>query len=63
MNITLTEQIKEVKREIGQRKQVYKRLVQLNRMKQSVADHQVEIMQAVLITLQTVSVQRGDTLL
>lgn len=47
----LNHQIKAVKREIGFRKHVYDRRVEIGKMKQDEADYQIEIMEKVLITL------------
>ena len=49
--ISLNEQIDEVVRELAQRSTVYPRLVQTGKMRESIADYQVERMTAVLNTL------------
>lgn len=50
--ITLDDEIREVTREIGQRRHVYARLVGDKRMFQADADRQIAVMQAVLARLQ-----------
>src|SRR5580765_3413118 len=52
MTVSLNQQIDEVKRELKQRAEVYPRLVQNGKIKQSHADYQTERMQAVLKTLE-----------
>ena len=52
MKISLSQQIDEVKRELGERDRVYKRLVATHKMRESVADYQVARMRAVLATLE-----------
>jgi hypothetical protein len=49
--ISLNEQIDEVVRELAKRATVYPRAVQIGKMRQSIADYQVERMTAVLNTL------------
>lgn len=51
MDIDINEQIKCVRREINMRIRVYPRLVDLNRKKQSDADHELAAMKAVEQTL------------
>ena len=51
MKISLTSQIAEIDRELGQRKQVYPRLVSSRGMRQSIADLQIAHLQAVRDTL------------
>jgi hypothetical protein len=51
---TLAEQIAEVKREIGFRERVYAHSVQNRRISQYEADRRIEIMKAVLDTLQSI---------
>jgi hypothetical protein len=53
--VTLVEQIAEVKRELGQRRSVYPRLVASGSVSRARADRQVEIMEAVLTTLEHVA--------
>lgn len=50
--ITLADQIECVRREIGMRHRVYPRWVQIGRITQAHADHQIAAMQAVLETLE-----------
>ena len=50
--ITLDEQIECVRREIGMRHRVYPRWVQIGRITQAHADHQIAAMTAVLATLE-----------
>ena len=51
--ITLDEQIDCVRREIGMRNRVYPRWVEIGRITQAHADHQVAAMEAVLATLES----------
>lgn len=51
---TIDDQIRCVKREIGQRGHVYPRLVSVGKMKQADAEREIETMGAVLATLQRV---------
>jgi hypothetical protein len=48
----LTDMIDEVRREVGQRKVVYHRLVQDHRMNRGLADRRIDVMEAVLSTLE-----------
>jgi hypothetical protein len=48
----LTDMIDEVRREVGQRKAVYHRLVQDRRMNRGLADRRIDVMEAVLATLE-----------
>lgn len=52
--VTLDDQILEVKREIEMRKQVYGRRVQNGTMNRRKADFQIDVMRAVLATLEKV---------
>lgn len=52
--VTITEQIKVVRREIGKRKSFYPRWVAEGKMTQQEADYQIEAMEYVLNTLQAV---------
>jgi hypothetical protein len=52
--ISIREQIDEVKRELAQRERVYARLVANGKLRQSLADYQMQRMQAVLGTLERV---------
>ncbi len=51
MKVSLSSQIAEVDRELAQRRQVYPRLVSSRAMRQSIADLQMEHLQAVRDTL------------
>lgn len=51
MKVSLTSQIAEIDREIGQRRAVYPRLVASRSMRQSMADLQVHHLEAVRETL------------
>jgi hypothetical protein len=48
----LTDMIDEVRRELGHRKAVYHRLVQDHRMNRGLADRRIDVMEAVLATLE-----------
>lgn len=50
---TLDEQIECVRREIGMRRRVYPRWVEIGRITQAHADHQIAAMEAVLATLES----------
>ena len=52
MTVSLNQQIDEVKRELAKRYEVYPRQVQTGKLRQSIADFQVERMRAVLKTLE-----------
>jgi hypothetical protein len=52
MTISLNQQIDEVKRELKMRADVYPRQVNSGKLRQSLADYQIERMQAVLKTLE-----------
>jgi hypothetical protein len=52
---TLHDQIREVEAEIAMRRKVYPRLVDSGRMSQKQADRKMELMQAILATLNTVA--------
>ena len=52
--VTITEQIKGVRREIDYRKRLYPRWVQDGKMTQQEANYQIELMEYVLNTLQAV---------
>jgi hypothetical protein len=56
MTITLKQQIEEVSREITMRQSVYRRQVSVGKMTQEQADLKIEIMRAVLKTLQSPAV-------
>lgn len=45
--ITVSDKLKEVEREIGQRRRVYARLIAAGKLTQQKADRQIEIMSAV----------------
>lgn len=49
---SLSQQIEEVERELGQRRNVYPRLVSSGKMRQSIADYQTERLEAVKRTLE-----------
>jgi hypothetical protein len=51
MPISLNQQIDEVARELAMRDEVYPRMVNTGKMRQSIADFQTERMRAVLATL------------
>lgn len=51
MAVTLTEQLECIRREIGQRKRVYPRLIAKGSMTQALADRELARMQAVEATL------------
>lgn len=51
MKISLTSQIQEVERELSQRRSVYPRMVATRKLKQSLADYQMQRLEAVLATL------------
>lgn len=53
--ITIDEQIAEVKREIAMRNKVYPKWIEAGSMKKSKADFQILAMEAVLISLQTIA--------
>lgn len=52
--VTISEQIKGVRREIDYRKRLYPKWVSDGRMAQKEADYQIELMEYVLNTLQAV---------
>jgi hypothetical protein len=52
MTISLNQQIDEVKRELKMRSEVYPHMVNSGKLRQSVADYQVERMRAVQKTLE-----------
>jgi hypothetical protein len=52
MTISLNQQIDEVKRELKMRSEVYPHMVKSGKLRQSVADYQVERMRAVQKTLE-----------
>lgn len=58
---SITAQISEVEREIGERRRVYDRLVSMRKMKQGEADEKIILMQNVLETLRKVERYR-DTI-
>lgn len=51
MKISLAQQIEELERELHMRADVYPRLVRSGKMRQSIADYQIERMKAALETL------------
>lgn len=58
--VTISEQIKGVRREIDYRKRLYPKWVSNGRMTQKEADYQIELMEYVVNTLQAVlDFQRG----
>ena len=58
--VTISEQIKGVRREIDYRKRLYPKWVSDGRMTQKEADYQIELMEYVVNTLQAVlDFQRG----
>ncbi len=57
--VTIDEQIAEVKREIAMRNKVYPRWIEAGSMKKSKADFQILVMEAVLISLQTIAKQKA----
>lgn len=58
--VTITEQIKVVRREIGKRKTFYPKWVAEGKMTQQEANYQIELMEYVVNTLQAVlDFQRG----
>ena len=54
MKISINQQIDEIDRELGQRASVYPRLVAAGKLRQSVADYQVERLKAAKRTLEFV---------
>ena len=61
LNIPLPAQIACVKREIQQRKWVYKRRVESKKMSQEKADYEMQVMEAVLQTLTRLYENSGNT--
>ncbi len=57
--VTIDEQINEVKREIAMRNKVYPRWIEAGSMKKSKADFQILVMEAVLISLQEIAKQKA----
>jgi hypothetical protein len=57
--ITIDEQINEVKREIAMRNKVYPKWIEAGSMKKSKADFQVLVMEAVLISLQAIAKEKA----
>lgn len=62
--ITIDQQIDCVRREINMRHRVYPRWVEIGRITQAHADHQIAAMEAVLATLEALEAkpQQGDLL-
>jgi hypothetical protein len=52
--IDMIDMIDEVRREIGYRKHVYTRLVREKRMNRGLADRRIDVMEAVLATLEQI---------
>ncbi len=59
MKKTLTEQIKAVKRELGMRQAVYPRRVAEHKMSQDSATHQIECLESVLETLESLEKKKA----
>jgi hypothetical protein len=57
---SLAAQITEVKRELGQREQVYPRLVKSNKLREGVAEYQTDTLKAVLATLEWLRANEAD---
>jgi hypothetical protein len=57
--ITIDEQIAEVKREIAMRNKVYPKWVEAGSMQKSKADFQILVMEAVLISLQEIAREKA----
>lgn len=57
--ITIDEQISEVKREIAMRQKVYPKWIEAGSMQKPKADFQILVMEAVLITLQTIAREKA----
>ena len=57
--ITIDEQIAEVKREIAMRKKVYPKWIEAGSMQKTKADFQILVMEAVLISLQEIAKQKA----
>lgn len=51
---TLHEQIKSIERELAMRRRVYPRLIHEGRMRVETAQHEIECMESILLTLQKV---------
>ena len=62
MSIPLSDQISCVRREIAMRLRVYPRMVETKAMTQAWADYQIEHMQSVLKTLETLLEQEAQPL-
>lgn len=58
MNLPLSDQIACVKREIGLRERVYPRWIEKKRMSQQKADHEMEAMRAVLVSLEEIAARQ-----
>jgi len=54
---TLQEQILCIKRELGMRKRVYPKWVHIGKMQQSTSDKEIQCMQDVLNTLETIDLK------
>lgn len=57
--ITIDEQINEVKREIAMRNKVYPKRIEAGSMPKSKADFQILVMEAVLISLQEIAREKA----
>ena len=57
--ITIDEQVAEVKREIAMRQRLYPKWIEAGSMKKSKADFQILVMEAVLISLQEIAKQKA----
>lgn len=53
--ITAQDKLREVERELGQRRRVYARLVEQKKLKQEVADRQIAIMEAIRFDMQVLA--------
>ena len=58
MTISLERQLACAKREVAQRQRVYQRLVETQRMTRSEANEEIAVMQAIIVTLQTLILQQ-----
>ena len=57
--ITIDEQIAEVRRELAMRNKVYPKWIEAGSMQKSKADFQLLVMEAVLISLQTIAKEKA----
>ena len=60
-NITIDEQIAEVKRELGLRQKLYPRWIEKRTLKQENADRQMALMQSILDTLKQLKGNERDS--